>query len=100
MKTVNELLKEISPIMEKNQISGFSSFADDEHVGCQMMGFTPDILTCLSALIQDMVSNMGEANTISAVMDGFRRKKVDMDSMIFAATYTKLHGDEYEEDEQ
>lgn len=100
MKTVNELLKEIAPIMEKNQISGFSAFADDEHVGCQMMGFTPYIITCLSALIQDMVSNMGEVNTISAVMDGFRRKKVDMDSVIFAATYTKLHGFESEEDEQ
>lgn len=98
MKTVNELLKDISPVMEKNKISGFSAFADDEHVGCQMMGFTPDILTCLSALIQDMVSNMGEANTISAVMDGFRRKKVDMDSVIFAANYKKLHGSE--EDEQ
>jgi hypothetical protein len=63
-----------------------------------MMGFPSDILACLSALIQDMVSNMGEANTISAVMDGFRRKKVDMDSVIFAANYKELHGSE--EDEQ
>lgn len=98
MKTVNELLKDISPVMEKNKISGFSAFADDEHVGCQMMGFPSDILACLSALIQDMVSNMGEAKTISAVMDGFRRKKVDMDSVIFAANYKELHGSE--EDEQ
>ncbi len=98
MKTVNELLKDISLVMEKNKISGFSAFADDEHVGCQMMGFPSDILACLSALIQDMVSNMGEANTISAVMDGFRRKKVDMDSVIFAANHKELHGSE--EDEQ
>lgn len=80
MKTVSELLKDISLVMEKNKISGFSAFADDEHVGCQMMGFPSDILTCLSALIQDMVSNMGEANTISA------------------ANYKELHGSE--EDEQ
>ena len=98
MKTVNELLKDISLVMEKNKISGFSAFADDEHVGCQMMGFPSDILACLSALIQDKVSNMGEANTISAVMDGFRRKKVDMDSVIFAANHKELHGSE--EDEQ
>lgn len=98
MKTVSELLKDISLVMEKNKISGFSAFADDEHVGCQMMGFPSDILACLSALIQDMVSNMGEANTISAVMDGFRREKVDMDSVIFAANYKELHGSE--EDEQ
>lgn len=98
MKTVSELLKDISLVMEKNKISGFSAFADDEHVRCQMMGFPSDILACLSALIQDMVSNMGEDNTISAVMDGFRRKKVDMDSVIFAANYKELHGSE--EDEQ
>lgn len=98
MKTVSELLKDISLVMEKNKISGFSAFADDEHVGCQMMGFPSDIFACLSALIQDMVSNMREANTISAVMDGFRRKKVDMDSVIFAANYKELHGSE--EDEQ
>lgn len=101
MKTVHEILDEISPMMGKNKISGFSAFADGEHVGCQMMGYTPDILACFSALIQEMVSNMGEDKTITAVMDGFRRKKVDMDSVILVATFAKFHGVETnEEDEQ
>lgn len=101
MKKALEILAEIHPMLMKNKISGFSVFADDEHVGCQMMGYTQDIVLCISALMQDAVANIGEENTISAVMSGLRLAKVDMYKLIFAANYTKLYGAAYEEgDEQ
>lgn len=101
MKTAREILDEISPMMEKNKISGFSSFADDECLATQIHGYHDDILSALSMLIQDMVNNIGESDTIAAVMVGFRRQNVDMDSVISAAVFTKLHGIETdEEDEQ